>query len=203
MVGPLGVDFLISLGVGALGGLLSGVGVYFVRQKRRTDRLRRAIATEITSTPVDSFKTALIGVEALETPIIDTNLDKIYLLNQREIAMVARYQNQMAKIRDYNERNGEDDRVNIPKKLADDGSRVASNTANLLVSNIWVRPRPIGRLKELFEDEDDEPVMTEEEREQKEKELLERAGNRKESGELRRKKLEGMDVQDVIDDYLE
>lgn len=57
MIGSLGQEFFMSIFVGFLGGLASGIGVYVVRQKRRTDRLRRAICTEIQRTPVGPLLT--------------------------------------------------------------------------------------------------------------------------------------------------
>lgn len=162
-----------SLGVGFLGGLASGVGVYLVRQKLRADRLRMAIAMEIRkSTPVDALKAGIMGVDSLETPIIEANLDKLHLLNKEEIILVANYNNQMSKVRWYNEENGPADRVNISRRLAEETSKVANSASDRLESNVWRWTHPIQYLRDRFSE--DEPLMTEEERKQKREELKRR-----------------------------
>lgn len=197
-------EFITSLSVGFLGGLASGVGVYVVRQKRRADKLRRAISTEIKySTPVDAFKTAIMGIESLETPIIESNLDKLYLLNTAEIGMIAKYRNQMAKVRLYNKQNSEDGKVSISRSLAKDSSKIANQTTDLLESNIWTRPKLIAKIRKHFRDEDGKETLTEEERKKKREQLIKRGKRNKKSGKLRRKQLERMDAKDVIDEYYE
>lgn len=142
----------VSFALGVLGGLLSGVFVYLTRQKIRGDRLRRAIVTEIRkSTPVGAVKTAYMGVEALETPIIDSNLDKIHLLSKEEIRLVSNYHRHMARVRSYNKRESDTDRVNISHKLTEEGSDLATRTTECLESNIWSRPHPIRSLRALLD----------------------------------------------------
>src|SRR6056297_3289644 len=95
----------ISFVLGVLGGLLSGVLVYLVRQKIRADRLRKAMATEIRkSTPVGPLKTARMGKKALKTPIIEANLNKVHLFKKHEIALIANYHRHMARVRAVSER---------------------------------------------------------------------------------------------------
>lgn len=152
---------LETLAIGVIGGFLSGVSVYVVRQKRRADRLRQAIVTEIRrSTPVGTFKAALLGPSSLKTPIIDSNLDKLYLLNKDEIRHVATYHQHMEKIRNYNENNSGDDVISIPSELQDTGGEIATNTAQTLEENIISFPRPIRWIGSRFTGEDEtEPTI--------------------------------------------
>lgn len=175
-----------SFALGVLGGLLSGVAVYLVRQRVRADRLRKAIATEIRkSTPIDTVKTALMGEEALKTPIIDSNLDKIYLLSQHEVGLVANYHRHMSQVRAINKRESDDETVHIPAQMQQSGGDIANLTAETLETNIWVGTRIWNRIKSraynLVYQKDDEPIITEEEADKQAKELIEKTRENYES----------------------
>lgn len=133
---------LTSILSGVLGGVATGVVMYSIRQKRRTDSLRQAIATEIRNTPVDAFKTSLLGVDALKTPIIDANLGKINLLSNREVELVTQYHQHMAKVRDVNERKSADDRVRIPVSMVERGDELSSVTVDTLEASMWTLTTP-------------------------------------------------------------
>ncbi|MXR50659.1 hypothetical protein GRX03_03420 [Halovenus sp. WSH3] len=209
MLGGTALKFLVSVSAGFFGGLFSAIGIYVIRQKRRADRLRQAICTEIKrSTPVGAFAVAIMGAESLQTPIIEANLDKLYLLNSDEIAMVTRYHTQMAKVRAYNRRESEDGRVSISKQLAENTSEIAGNTTELLESNIWKRPKPIAKLRGEItrlrgESESKGGSITDEEKDQKLEKLREKVDRMEASGKLRRMRLEDMDVKDMLDDRYE
>jgi hypothetical protein len=164
-----------ALAVGFLGGLTSGIGMYLVRQKLRADSLRRAISMEIRkSTPVDSFKASILGADSLDIPIIEANLDKIHLLSKQEVAMIARYHAQMAKVRWYNKKTSTDDRVSISRDLANNTSEVAKQAVETLEGNIWKRPKPIQWVRNRIRNQKREPQFTEKELEEKRERLRQR-----------------------------
>ncbi|RQG94072.1 hypothetical protein [Natrarchaeobius chitinivorans] len=172
-----------TLAIGIVGGFLSGVGVYVVRQKRRADRLRQAIATEIRrSTPVGNFKAAVMGPDSLQTPIIDANLDKLYLLNSYEIELVAKYHQHMTRVREYNKRNSDDDLVSISPELQRLGGEIATHTAETLEGNVLTFPKQFEFVKSRYRGErNNKPPTTEQEIEEKRKELIEKAKTKRES----------------------
>lgn len=176
---------LETLAIGAIGGFLSGVGVYVVRQKRRADRLRRAFATEIRrSTPVGSFKAALMGPDSLKTPIIESNLNKLFLLNENEIRLVANYHRHMARVRNHNNRESRDDVVSIPSELQRHGGEIATETAETLESNILNLPKPIQWMRARYNGKrTDESLPTEEEVKEVRKSLIEKAEAKRGSGD--------------------
>ncbi|WP_156037889.1 hypothetical protein [Haloferax prahovense] len=128
-------DFLL----GILATIFAGLGLFTLRRKIIADKIRIAIVTEIRNTPVGTFKTAFLGHQALETPIIDSQLPRIDYLSQEEVELVADYQSHMKRIRDYSDRTSAEDRVSISRSLAEEGSAKATQTADLLESNahIW------------------------------------------------------------------
>lgn len=196
---------LDGLAVAFLGGLLSGIGVYVVRQKRRRDRLRRAICIEINQTPFDTVTAAYRGTDSLETPVIDSNLNKIHLLSTGEISTVVKYRTHMAKIRDHNERRSEDGSVEIPRRFAEKGSELATEATDTLASNIWNRPELLNWLKRRLSSDEErtERGMTEKEINERIQQMMEEGQRMKESGELRKRKLKHMDTQEVIDEHYE
>jgi hypothetical protein len=129
----------VSFALGVLGGLLSGVLVYVVRQKVRADRLRTAIVMEVRNTPLDALMTAQMGEVALRTPIIDANLDKIHLLTENEIVEVENFHRHMQQVQEHYEIREEDgeERIHIPAKLQSDSKDYARNTVFRLESHIW------------------------------------------------------------------
>lgn len=170
-----------SFFLGVLGGLLSGVLVYLVRQKIRANRLRKAIATEIRkSTPLGPVKTSLMGEDALKTPIIESNLNKVHLLKKREISLIANYHRHMGQVRAVNERKSGKERVNIPAKMQKRGVNIANSTADTLESNIWNIPNPLSQNEPEIPSQEQEPRITEEEAEEKREELMKRAKEYKE-----------------------
>lgn len=168
---------IISFSLGIIGGLLSGVLVYLARQKMRADRLRKAISMDIRkSTPVGTFTAAVMGKNSLETPIIDRNLDKIYLLNKHEIALVANYQRHMSQVQAISERESSENSVYIPMRLQKKGGDIAKTTSDTLEKNIGCVPNLISWAKaKIFEGEKRRPIITEEEAEEKRRELREQA----------------------------
>lgn len=132
---------ILSFILGILGGLLSGLSVYWLRQEIQADRLRTAISMEVRNTPLDALSTAFKGEAALQTPIIDANLDKIYLLTEDEIVEVENFHRHMRHVRDQYEIRTEDgeDKIHIPTKLQRDGVRYARATAHELEGNILGR----------------------------------------------------------------
>lgn len=164
--------------------LLSGVGLYLTRSKIRADRLRRAIAMEIRkTTPVGTFKTAILGPDALNTPIIDNNLDKIHLLKKDEVILIARYQSYMGNLRAYNDRKSADDTISVSTGLSMNASEIANNAADELEFNTWGFLTPIAWIRERVSRNGDGPGMTEEEIEEKREELIEEAKAHKEKAE--------------------
>jgi len=141
---------LLSFVLGVLGGLLSGVLVYIVRQKVRADRLRRAIAMEVRNTPLDSLMTAQMGEVGLETPIIDANLDKIHLLSEDEIVEVENFRRHMRQVQEHNEEKEQENgrkKIHIPSKLQEDSSKYAQNTAEKVEAHIWKLSDVISKAK--------------------------------------------------------
>ncbi|WP_049942899.1 hypothetical protein [Haloarcula amylolytica] len=133
---------LTSILSGVIGGVATGVVMYIIRQKRRTDSLRQAIATEIRNTPVGAAKASILGVNALKTPIIDANLGKINLLSNREVELVTQYHQHMAKVRDVNERKSANDRVRIPVSIVERGDELSSETVDTLEASMWTLTTP-------------------------------------------------------------
>lgn len=141
---------LESFALGVLGGLLSGILVYLVRQKIRADRLRKAMAMEVRhSTPLDTLSTAFMGEGALRTPIINSNLDKIHLLTKNEIIEIANFHRHMSHVRERFEIIEEDgeEKMHIPSKLQHDSIKYARATVNELESHIICRSTLSSRVK--------------------------------------------------------
>ncbi|WP_229126347.1 hypothetical protein [Halapricum desulfuricans] len=149
----------VSFTLGVLGGLLSGILVYFVRQKVRADRLRTAIATEVRNTPLDALATGLKGEVGLQTPIIDANLDKIHLLTKDEIVEVENFHRHMQQVQEHYEEEKQDDgrkKIHIPSKLQRKSRDYARNTAYELESHIWNRSNIIFAVKFWSDERGDE-----------------------------------------------
>lgn len=148
-----------SFALGVIGGLLSGVFVYLVRQKVRADRLRKAIAMEVRNTPLDALATGLQGEVGLQTPIIDANLDKIHLLTEDEIVEVENFQRHMQQVQEYYEEEEQDDgrkQIHIPSKLQRKSKDYARNTAYELELHIWSVSNIVSRVKFWKDEEGDE-----------------------------------------------
>lgn len=126
----------LTFAAGIAASVIGGVILFVIRQKIVSDRLREAIATEIRSTPVDTPRAAVMGAEAMETPIIDANLSKIHHLTKSEIAHLSDYISHTKRIRAFNERESDPDMVSISPALQEDGWEKASDTAEALESNI-------------------------------------------------------------------
>ena len=130
----------VSFALGVLGGLLSGVLVYIVRQKVRADRLRKAIAMEVRNTPLDSLATGFKGKVGLQTPIINSNLDKIHLLTEDEIVEVENFHRHMQQVQEHYEEEEQVDgrmKIHIPAKLQRKSKDYARNTTFELEAHIW------------------------------------------------------------------
>lgn len=125
-----------KLAVGVAISVFAGAILYWFKQRLKADRLRRAITTEIRSTPVGAFKTSLLGIPALETPVIEANLGQLDLLSQDELAHVRDYRRHMMRVREYNERESDEDRVSISVRLTEEGDRKSTRTADLLEERI-------------------------------------------------------------------
>jgi len=139
----------LSFTLGVLGGLLSGILVYLVRQKVRADRLRKAIAMEVRNTPLDVLMTAQMGEVGLQTPIIDANLDKIHLLAEDEIVDVENFHRHMQQVNehyDIREEDGED-QIYIPSKLQKYSRIYAENTVQELEAHIGFQSNLISMIK--------------------------------------------------------
>lgn len=149
----------VSFAFGVLGGLLSGVLVYLVRQKVRADRLRKAIAMEVRNTPLDALATGFQGEVGLQTPIIDANLDKIHLLTEDEIVEVENFHRHMQQVQEHYEEEEQDDgkkEIHIPAKLQRKSKDYARNTAMELESHIWDRSNLSSRITFWKETERDD-----------------------------------------------
>jgi hypothetical protein len=131
---PVPPSTQISVGIAVT--VVGGVLLYWAKQRLKANRLRRAIATEIRSTPVGAFKTSLLGIPALETPVIEANLDRLDLLTQEELAHVRDYRRHMVRVREHNERESDEDRVSISVRLTEEGDRKSTRTAALLEERI-------------------------------------------------------------------
>lgn len=149
----------VSFALGVIGGLLSGVFVYLVRQKVRADRLRKAIAMEVRNTPLDALATGLQGEVGLQTPIIDANLDKIHLLTEDEIVEVENFHRHMQQVQEHYEEEEQDDgrkEIHIPSKLQRKSKDYARNTAYELELHIWSVSNIVSRVKFWKDEEGDE-----------------------------------------------
>lgn len=172
---------LVQLLFGILGGFLSGLLMYGVRQKQKRDGLRTALATEINITPKGQLETAFRDVHSLKTPVADKNLNKLHLLSHPEIASVIRYHEQMEKVRRYNDRNGNEDEVNISRNLLEETVDVTNNASKTLAVRIGYNPLPRLHVWWANKKEDDEPEINPEEQKQKLLEAAEEHYNEREN----------------------
>jgi len=132
---------------GVFGGFISGLLMYFIRQKQKRDGLRTAIATEISMSPVDAVSVAFRDLHSLETPVINENLDKLYLLSDEEISSVISYHEQMGKVRRHIDREADEGMVNIPHHMAETTAEKGNSASRDLAVRIGVNPIPRMRLK--------------------------------------------------------